>query len=109
MGWAYGRNDEGREVGYGLIACCDMPNCYTIIDRGMAYMCGNIITAVTFGGQGPGCGKYFCSEHEPTDVHRCTHPEPECMECGEPVPEGDELCARCLGEGVALEDVPASS
>lgn len=87
MGWAFGRNDEGREVGYGLVANCDMEGCLAVIDRGLAYMCGNIITAVTFGGHGPGCGRYFCAKHDDPDVHHCEHPSHVCMECGEPARE----------------------
>ena len=56
MGWAYGIDKNGREVGYGVDAKCDEPNCPTIIDRGLAYRCGSIHTD-------EGCGLHFCANH----------------------------------------------
>lgn len=58
MGWAYGRNGEGREIGYGVEAQCDEPGCDAQIDRGLAYVCG----AMHDGGE-YGCGRYFCASH----------------------------------------------
>lgn len=59
MGWSYGVNSEGREVGYSVPANCDKPGCYVIIDRGLAYVCGGMHNA----DWNVGCGKYFCTEH----------------------------------------------
>lgn len=50
MGWSYGTNSEGREIGYAVRAICDWPNCSTEIDRGLSYLCG-------------ACNGYFCEEH----------------------------------------------
>lgn len=46
MGWAVGRNAEGRWVGYGVPAVCDSPGCNAPIDGG-----------------DHGCGRFFCHEH----------------------------------------------
>jgi hypothetical protein len=58
MGWAYGKNANGREVGYSVEATCDEPGCKEDIDRGLAYVCGNM-----HDGDEYGCGDYFCSSH----------------------------------------------
>lgn len=58
MGWSYGTNAAGREVGYAVDAECDHPDCHEEIDRGLAYCCGGMHD----GGE-HGCGGYFCSAH----------------------------------------------
>jgi hypothetical protein len=58
MGWGYGHNNEGREIGYNVEAKCDEPGCHKDIDRGLSYACGGMHDGDEFG-----CGKYFCSEH----------------------------------------------
>ena len=59
MGWSYcGKDREGRDIGYGIEALCDYRNCLTEIDRGLAFVCGSM-----HGGDGIGCGKYFCYDH----------------------------------------------
>jgi len=59
MGWAYcGKDDSGREIGYGIEAVCDEPMCGKEIDRGLSYACGSM-----HGGGDEGCGKYFCAKH----------------------------------------------
>lgn len=58
MGWGYGHNDEGREIGYSVEAKCDEPGCGRDIDRGLAYVCGGM-----HDGDEHGCGKYFCGDH----------------------------------------------
>lgn len=62
MGWAFGENDRGEPVGYGIPDTCNQDGCEVDIDRGLAYCCGNILSAA-FSGDGPGCGRYFCSAH----------------------------------------------
>jgi hypothetical protein len=57
MGWAFGDVD-GREVGYGVVACCDQEGCSTEITRGLDYCCGG-----QHGGSDEGCGGYFCEQH----------------------------------------------
>lgn len=58
MGWSYGTNAKGREVGYGVRATCDEEGCGAEIDRGLAYVCGGMHD----GGE-HGCGHYFCTGH----------------------------------------------
>lgn len=59
MGWAYcGTDKDGREIGYGVEAVCDSPGCRAPIHRGLSFVCGNM-----HGGDGVGCGKYFCRDH----------------------------------------------
>lgn len=58
MGWSYGTNAEGREVGCSVEATCDLAGCDERIDRGLVYVCGPV-----HGGGEFGCGSYFCSPH----------------------------------------------
>lgn len=58
MGWSYGINIEGREVGYSVEATCDLDGCEEKIDRGLAYVCGGM-----HDGDEHGCGRYFCASH----------------------------------------------
>jgi hypothetical protein len=59
MGWAYcGKDEDGRDIGYSVEAKCDEPGCDADIDRGLSYVCGGM-----HGGDGVGCGKYFCGKH----------------------------------------------
>jgi hypothetical protein len=55
MGWAFGTNESGREIGYGVRSTCDFPGCGVAVDRGMWYACG--------GYHDTNCGGYFCEEH----------------------------------------------
>lgn len=60
MGWSLGwDSDWERDIGYGVIAYCDHPDCNEEIDRGLAYVCKN---QEPHGGDG--CGLYFCSSHQ---------------------------------------------
>lgn len=59
MGWSYGIVD-GREVGYGVDAECDVPGCGEVIDRGLAYRCGSAENLIN---GSPGCGAYVCDRH----------------------------------------------
>lgn len=59
MGWAVGYDTNwNRDVGYGVPASCDQPDCAEKIDRGLGYVCGS----EPYGGE-HGCGLYFCGEH----------------------------------------------
>jgi len=58
MGWSYGEVG-GRDVGYGVPAYCDHPDCNAEIDRGLGYICGY----GEVGGGDEGCGNFFCSDH----------------------------------------------
>jgi hypothetical protein len=59
VSWALGVDKEGRDIGYGVPALCDHPDCNKQIDRGLSYVCGMINTA----GEDRGCGLHFCNDH----------------------------------------------
>jgi hypothetical protein len=83
MGWAVGFDTTwNRDIGYGVPAACDQPDCGTAIDRGLGYVCGG----EPYGGE-DGCGLYFCSGHLFWDGDRY-------------------LCARCLAEEPPFEPTP---
>jgi len=59
MGWSIGYDEKWkRDIGYGVPAYCDHPDCNEEIDRGISYVCGG----EPFGGE-RGCGLYFCDKH----------------------------------------------
>lgn len=59
MGWSIGFDSHwNRDIGYGVPAYCDHPQCEAVIDRGLSYVCGG----EPYGGE-KGCGLYFCSAH----------------------------------------------
>ena len=59
MGWQIGFDTRwNRDIGYGVPATCDHPECGASIDRGLAYVCGG----EPYGGE-RGCGLYFCYKH----------------------------------------------
>lgn len=56
MGWSIGYDDNWqRDIGYGVPAKCDHPDCDKDIHRGLAHACG--------GAHDDGCGLHFCSSH----------------------------------------------
>lgn len=57
MSWALATID-GRDMGWGVPAECDHPNCKTEINRGLSYVCGSSALGGTHG-----CGLFFCKEH----------------------------------------------
>jgi len=78
MGWSLGFDDNWqRDIGYGVPAICDHPDCNEKIDRGLSYVCCN---SEPYGGDG--CGLYFCDKHLSGEEGRCercddvTFPEP---------------------------------
>lgn len=73
MGWAYGVNQEGREIGYGVEATCDLDGCDEQIDRGLWHVCGGMHD----GGE-HGCGRYFCGSHI---FHALGTPDQMCEAC----------------------------
>ena len=59
MGWAIGYDEHWeRDIGYGVPATCDVPQCEVKIDRGLGYVCGGDIRGGEYG-----CGLYFCQAH----------------------------------------------
>ena len=60
MSWAIGYdNNWQRDIGYGVPATCDHPECNTQINRGLSHVCCN---SEPYGGD-DGCGLYFCGKH----------------------------------------------
>ena len=59
MGWSVGEDKDGRDIGYGVPAFCDHPECSEKIHRGLAFVCGMINTP----GEDRGCGLHFCTSH----------------------------------------------
>jgi len=89
MGYAFYKqvwNGEERDAGYSVEAECDYPGCHTIIDRGMAYMCGNNPHAPDYG-----CGGFFCEEHRICD---------RCITCLEDINEDGADAAKDEDNGV---------
>ncbi len=59
MGWEIGFDERwNRDIGYGVLAWCDHPDCQVEIDRGLGFVCGG----EPYGGH-RGCGLYFCYKH----------------------------------------------
>src|SRR5688572_13248939 len=84
MGWSYGVTPEGREVGYGVEATCDLDGCEATIDRGLGYLCGQM-----HGEQEDGrCGGYFCMDH----LYFGTRGQ-QCVTCNKHEGEPDTDCA----------------
>jgi hypothetical protein len=73
MSWAIGFDHRWqRDVGYGVPAECDQPDCKEKIDRGLSYICGGEM----YGGE-DGCGLFFCLAHGGGDLcERCHHGAP---------------------------------
>ena len=59
MSWAVGEDNDGRDIGYGVPALCDHPECNLEINRGLSFVCGMINTD----GEERGCGLHFCRDH----------------------------------------------
>jgi len=76
MGWAVGYDPNWkRDIGYGVPAICDYPECGEAIDRGLSFVCGGM----PYGGEA-GCGLFFCGRHLlgaiPQQCARCAQEEP---------------------------------
>jgi hypothetical protein len=85
MGWSIGERN-GRDIGYGVPAICDHPNCNKRIDRGLSYLCGGDIDS------DKGCGLYFCRNHlyyGPKSRPLCE----KCLYCRKPFSPKPDLLA----------------
>lgn len=91
MSWAIGYDDNHkRDVGYGVPAICDHPNCEAKINRGLSYVCGGEPY-----GDDDGCGLFFCGDHlafygdhKPQQCERCGNPDdPEDAKPFDPKPD----------------------
>ncbi len=87
MGWGNcGTDSEDRPIGYNFEATCDHPGCDEEIDRGLAYVCGDM-----HGGDEYSCEKYFCEKHRSCGVETdqghlimvCAECEKTLLETGE--------------------------
>lgn len=104
MGYSVGFDfSQDRWIGYGVPAVCDIPDCGTTIDHGMAYKCesghgdepdgiydverdagGTVISIKEAPGYDPdafedeGCELFFCEEHRyDTKKHEDIQPKPD--------------------------------
>ena len=77
MGWSLGY-ENGREIGYGVDAECDVEGCTAEIDRGLAYRCGG---SMNLANDEPGCGAYCCYDH--LGFERCEVCDPATSGRGE--------------------------
>ncbi|MES2007967.1 MAG: hypothetical protein V4468_03640 [Pseudomonadota bacterium] len=67
MGWSIGYDSNWRrDIGYGVPATCDHPDCNESIDRGLTHVCGG----EPYGGE-RGCGLFFCGKHLFANGHLC--------------------------------------
>lgn len=95
MGYGFYHLPDGREAGYSVEAECDVESCHAEIDRGIAYLCGDMPDGWRSGSD-YGCGNYFCGEHQ--FDHECANPMCETFS------EDEELCCD-LARG---HDIPHS-
>ena len=83
MSWAVGFDSRwNRDIGYGVPAICDHPECKKEIDRGLSYVCGNDM----YGGE-HGCGLHFCEKHRSNYVYLDEEGNdsiPVCERCADP-------------------------
>lgn len=88
MGWSYGVTPEGREVGYGVEAKCDLDGCEADIDRGLGFLCGQM-----HGGWEDGrCANYYCQDHlyfgmRGQTCEECVKQEDRGSDCEHPYPD----------------------
>ena len=88
MGWSLGYDEKWkRDIGYGVPAICDHPDCNKEIDRGLSYVCGD----EPFGG-GFGCGLFFCAEHR---NHTICEDEDAATDPDDPETLCYQACERC--------------
>ncbi len=85
MSWSIGYDDGwSRDIGYGVPAVCDHPECNEPINRGLAHVCGK---QEPYGGE-DGCGLYFCHAHGGGSL--CSHCANEDGETFDPKPDAPE-------------------
>ena len=108
MGWEIGFDSKwDRDIGYGVPAECDHPDCDAQIDRGLAYVCGS----EPHGGE-HGCGLFFCARHLSFGTDEPDEPEdePEIDPSAESPPvdryETWQECERCAASQEPFEPKP---
>jgi hypothetical protein len=88
MGWSIGFDYRWeRDIGYGVPAYCDHPDCNAEIDRGLSYVCGSEPK-----GGDRGCGLYFCEQHR---CHCVPEDSEEDIETDNPEVHFVSVCDRC--------------
>lgn len=95
MGWSIGFDEKWkRDIGYGVPAFCDHPECATEIDRGLSYVCCD---SEPHGGE-RGCGLYFCYAHRDCDgrCQRCATARGRKKGPFDPKPDAPEWIAHKL-------------
>ena len=103
MGWAdCGTDSQGRPIGYAFPAVCDHPGCEERIDRGIAYVCGDM-----HGEDEVSCEKYFCENHKRNFVLGCNHETTVCDACARLL-RGDESWRYDKEEG-AIVEIPVNA
>jgi hypothetical protein len=98
MGWAGPFHlADGRMGGYAVQAVCDQEGCEEKIDRGLAYVCGDM-----HDGDEHSCGRYFCASHLFMGVGL---PNQMCEACAETFErENPEKVAAALAEFEAARE-----
>lgn len=100
MGWSMAFDSRwSRDIGYGVPALCDHPDCDEVIDRGLAYVCADQEPR-----GGDGCGLYFCEKH----LGFAQYPESTDEE-DDPEPILSSCCERCrdgLQPYIPKPDIP---
>lgn len=87
MGWQIGYDDKwSRDIGYGVPAVCDHPDCNEEIDRGLSYVCADEEPR-----GGDGCGLYFCSNHHSNYINDLSQCCERCRDGLEPFPAKPDL------------------
>lgn len=86
MSWAIGYDhNHKRDIGYGVPAICDHPDCNEKISRGLGYVCGD----EPYGGE-HGCGLFFCEQHKTFEAVPIGEADFEDDGC-----DAKYLCERC--------------
>jgi hypothetical protein len=90
MGWQVGFDSTwNRDIGYGVPAICDRPECGAEINRGLTFVCGG----EPYGGEA-GCGLYFCDGH----LSFVYDSSDESV--------SPQLCERCVAEEPPFDPTP---
>lgn len=102
MSWDLGLNKEDRDIGYGVPAVCDHPDCNAVIDRGLPHACGDMHD----GGE-EGCGLYFCRDHLHYGLFGSARMTEDQEEEEEENRDCSNLCERCYaGESQSFKPKP---
>lgn len=87
MGWANcGTDSTGRQIGYAHGATCDHEGCSERIDRGLAYVCGDM-----HGTDEVSCEKYFCHDHRQNYVLHDDRTLRVCDACAKALLESEDF------------------